>query len=124
MRCTLIFALAFLVTISVAVAPSRKAFIENNVDQLVALFSDGIAVEVHPDRRIEFGKIFSSNQEDAIALFSLEGFHGGNEDAEYLAFFQSIEQVQMAGQTTRPFRLIAVTKIGGRSWRYFDLKTI
>jgi hypothetical protein len=124
MRRTLIFALAFLVTIAAAAAPSRKALIETNVDQLVALFSDGVAVEYHPYRHIEFGKIFGSDQEDAIALFSIEDFHGGNEDAQYLAFFQSIDQLQFAGRTTHPFRLVAVTKISGRSWRSFDSKTI
>ncbi|MGA2281930.1 MAG: hypothetical protein ABSG80_16695 [Verrucomicrobiota bacterium] len=124
MRRTLVFALALLATMTVAAAPSRKVLIEKNVDQLVALFNDGVAVEHPKYRRIEFGKIFGSDQEDAIALFSLEGFHGGNEDAEYLAFFQSVEQVQIAGRTTRLFRLVAVTKIGGRSWRFFDWKTI
>jgi hypothetical protein len=120
----LIFALAFTVTMTVLAAPSREALIEKNVDQLVALFSDGVAVEYPKYRHIEFGKIFGSDQEDVIALFSMEGFHGGNEDAEYLAFFQNVERVQIPGQIFRPFRLVAVTKIGGRSWRYFDWKTI
>src|SRR6267142_2849682 len=124
MHRSLIFALALISTIAASATPSQKALIEKNVDQLVALFSDGIAVEYPKYRHIEFGKIFGSDQEDAVALFSIEGFHGGNEDAEYLAFFQPVEQVQIAGQMPHPFRLVAVTKIGGRSWRSFDWKTI
>ena len=124
MRRTLVFALAFLAAITAAAAPSRKALIEKNVDQLVALFSDGVADEYHPYRHIEFGKILGSDQEDAVALFCLENFHGGTEDAEYLAFLQPVEQIQFAGRTSRPYRLVAVTKIGGRSWRSFDPKTM
>ena len=107
-----------------AAAAPPKALIEKDVDQLVALFSDGVAVEYHPYRHIEFGKILGSDQEDAVALFSIENFHGGTEDAEYLAFFQPVEQIQFAGRTTHPYRLVAVTKIGGRSWRSFDPKTM
>jgi|ERR1035437_8360138 hypothetical protein len=124
MRGIFIFALALLATMAVAAEPSRKALIDKDVDQLVALFNDGIAVEHPKYRRVEFGKIFGSDQEDAIALFGLEGFHGGNEDAEYLAFFQSVEDYHIPGHTPRPFRLVAVTKIGARSWRDFDWKTI
>ena len=124
MRCVLIFVLALMIAITVGAAPSRKELVEKDIDQLVALFSDGIAVGYPKYRQIEFGKIFGSDQEDAIALFNIEGFHGGNDHAEYLAFFQSVEQDQAAGRTTRPFRLVAVTQIGGRSWRSFDWKTI
>jgi hypothetical protein len=120
MRYALIFLLTLLATVVAMAAPSQKELIGKEVDHLVALFSDGIAVEYHPYRDIEFGKIFGSNQEDAVALFSIEGFHGGNDHAEYLAFFQSVEQDQVPNQKPRPFRLVAVTQIGGRSWRSFD----
>ena len=124
MRRTLIFVLALVVAMTAAAAPPPKVLIEKDVDQLVALFSDGIAVGYPKYRHIEFGKIFGSDRDDAIALFNVEGFHGGNYHAEYLAFFESVEQDQVAGRTTRPFRLVAVTQIGGRSWRSFDWKTI
>jgi len=111
-------------TVAALAAPSRKALVEKGVDQLVALFSDGIAVEYRPYRHIKFGKIFGSDREDAIALFSIEGFYGGNGHAEYLVFFQSVEQNQVPNQKPRPFRLVAVTQIGGRSWRSFDWENI
>ena len=120
MRRALVFSLVLLAAVVTSGAPSRNTLIEKEVERLVALFSDGIAVEYHPYRHIEFGKIFGSDQEDAIALFSIEGFHGGNDHAEYLAFFQSVEQGQVPSQKPRPFRLVAVTQIGGRSWRSFD----
>lgn len=120
MRRLAFFALILISSMAAVAAPSRKLPIEKEVERLVALFSDGVAVEYPKSRHIEFGKIFGSEREDAIVLFSIEGFEGSNYHAEYLAFFESIEKTTVAGKPTRPFRLIAVTQIGGKRWRSFD----
>jgi hypothetical protein len=124
MRYTLIYLLIFVVSISARASLSPQAFIQKDVDRLVALFSDGIAVNYPEYRHIEFGKIFPSGRDDAIVLFNVEGFQGGNDHAEYLAFFESFEQAQIAGVMSHPFRLVAVTQIGGRGWRSFDWKKV
>lgn len=104
--------------------PPPKAPVEQSVEQLVALFSDGIAVGYPKYRHIEFGKIFGTEREDAVAIFNIEGFHGGNEDRQYLAFFESVEPDHTATRTSRPFRLAAVVQIGGRTWREFSWQKI
>ena len=120
----LFFSLLLSVASSGATPPPQRTFIEKDVERLVSLFGDGVAVSYPRFRHTTFGKIFGSKREDAIALFNIEGFHGGNYHAEYLAFFEAVEPDHVAGYTNRLFRLVAVTQIGGRMWRSFDWKTI
>ena len=117
---TLFIVIAIIVAEAGLAAPPTKTPIEQNVDQLVALFSDGLAVSYPKYRHIEFGKMFGTKRQDAVATFSIEGFHGGNEDRQYLAFLESVETDQAAGRTSRPFRLVAVVQVGGRMWREFN----
>jgi hypothetical protein len=117
---TLFIIIAIILAEAGLAAPLPKTPIEQNVDQLVALFSDGLAVSYPKYRHIEFGRIFGTKREDAVAIFNIEGFHGGNEDHQYLAFFESVEPDQVTGRPSRPFRLVAVVQVGGRMWRQFD----
>src|SRR5579863_10019476 len=105
-------------------APASKTTIENDIKKLVAVFSDGFTTSCPQYWHIEFCKIFGGSNEDAVAIFSVEGFDGGNDDHQYLAFFEAIDiNPEMSGQN-RPFRLVAVTQIGGRGWREFDNQLI
>ena len=116
MRRSLFVVFALSITVPVIADAPSKAPVEESINQLVAQFGDGIAVSYDKYRRIEFGKIFGSDRDDAIALFSIEGFGGGNGHAEYLAFFESVEKNEMAKAKSRPFRLVGVTQteaVGG-----------
>jgi len=124
MRRTLLISFVVIVTAVAAVAQPSKVPIEKEIGNLVALFSDGYAISYPQYWHIEFGKIFGTDREDAIAIFSIEGFDGGNDDHQYLAFFEAVDQVPAINSKSRPFRLVAVSQIGGRSWREFDWQKI
>lgn len=103
--------------------PAEK-FIDGEIDRLVALYSDGIAVGYPEYRHVKFAKVLESNGDVAVALFSVEGFLGGNLHEEYLAVFEPVEAADIDGRKTNPYRLLAVQKIGGRGWRTFDWDTV
>lgn len=92
--------------------------------QLINLYSDGIAQSCPEFRCIKYGHFFDESSDDAIAMFSLEGFGGGNGHGEYIAFFQGVEPYEANGERTSPYRLIATMQIGGRWWRTFDWKSL
>ncbi|BBB59460.1 hypothetical protein UNDKW_1187 [Undibacterium sp. KW1] len=94
------------------------------LDRLIAQFSDGIA-ETYSENpaRIVYGNLFGDHQHDAVVLFNLEGYGGGNHHAEFIAFFTEQEQFDVAGKHTRPYLLVAVTKLGERGWRSFDFNS-
>jgi hypothetical protein len=124
MRRSIFVALLVAMAVTGATTPPQDALIEKHIERLVALFSDGVAVSYPKFQRVTFGNIFGSSRSDAVALFNIEGFHGGNYHAEYLAFFEAVEQDHVASRTTQPFRLVAVTQIGGRGWRCFDRSSV
>ena len=104
-------------------APAEK-FIDAEIDRLVALYSDGIAVGYPEYRHVKFAAGREPDGVAAVALFSVEGFHGGNLHEEYLAVFAPVEAADVDGKQTNPYRLLAVQKIGGRGWRTFDWDTV
>ena len=119
-RTTLLaFAIAA-VAIASEAAPQRSP-VDQQISQLAELLSDGIADSPPDLRYVAYGKVFGAARNDAVAFFSVEGFHGGNYHAEYLAVFQALEP--MNGKVAKPFRLIAVAQIGGRGQRTFDWKS-
>jgi len=103
--------------------PDEKP-IKSAVSALVDQFGDGIAIGYPKYRHIQFGHIFSPSSKDAVAFFAIEGFEGTNDYAEYLAVFQAIPPDSFLGRATRPYRLIAVMQIGGKSWRIFDWEAV
>jgi len=103
---------------------SAAQFIDGEIDRLVSLYSDGIAVGYPEYRHVTFAKLFQRRSEAAVSLFSVEGFQGGNLHEEYLAIFEPVEATVIEGKKTNPYRLLAVQKIGGRGWRTFDWETI
>lgn len=124
MRRAVLAALAIVFAQAGLAAGPPEAPIKESVEQLVKLFSDGLAVGYAKFRHVEFGKIFGSDQADAIAIFNIEGFHAGNEEHQYLAFFESVDQDRVGQRTSRPYRLIAVAHVGGRMWREFDWQKV
>ena len=106
-------------TPAVAGEPAAQ-FIDTEIDHLVSLFSDGVAVAYPEYRHVKFAKVLEGEGQTAVALFSVEGFGGGNLHEEYLAVFAPVESADIDGHKTQPYRLLAVQKIGGRGWRTFD----
>ena len=110
----------FAIWSSAAFADPAEKFIDAEIDRLVALYSDGIAAGYPEYRHVKFAKLREGGGEAAVALFSVEGFQGGNLHEEYLAVFEPVEAADIDGRKTNPYRLLAVQKIGGRGWRTFD----
>jgi len=82
------------------------------VQNLVTLLSDGNAVGYPKATLIQNTKI-NSSQEITLAVFTLEGFGGGNNWAQYIAAFS-----QETSEKGKPhFMLIDVMRIGGGAWR-------
>jgi len=106
---------------TVVATPTQQAAMQLELDRLIAQFGDGVA-ETYSENpaRIIYGNIFGEHQHDAVVLFNLEGYGGGNHHAEFIAFFSEQEQFEVAGKHTRPYLLVAVTKLGERGWRSFD----
>ncbi len=73
---------------------------------------------------MSYGRVFGGGADDAVALFSIEGYGGTNYHAEYLAFFAFVPPDKAAGRRTRPFRLVAVAQVGGRGWSTFDYRNV
>lgn len=88
------------------------------VMQLVNLLSDGSA-DFYPQRLkvFPYTKIDDPNEGSGfIADFVIEGWGGGNDDAEYLAYFAPA----FSGEhwTKKKYMLQNFLVIGGRGWRY------
>jgi len=120
----LAFALILIAPLRAAADDGATKFVEHEVERLVELFSDGIAVGYPEYRHVKFAKLLDGEGEAAVALFSVEGFLGGNLHEEYLALFEPVEAADIDGKKTNPYRLLAVRKIGGRGWRTFDWDTV
>jgi hypothetical protein len=101
-----------------------RGFIDGEIDRLVDLYSDGIAQAYPEYRHVRFAKLLDGEAQAAVALFSVEGFQGGNLHEEYLAVFEPVEAAQVDAKKTNPYRLLAVQKIGGRGWRTFDWDSV
>ena len=98
--------------------------IDNRVTGLIESFSDGSAVGYREFRTIAYGRLFGAAADDAVAMFSLEGFGGGNDVRQYLAFFAAPDPTEAVPGNARRYRLVAVRQVGGKYWRSFDGKTL
>jgi hypothetical protein len=119
---TLIIALVATAPFVASATPPSKAPIEKDLEKLVSLFSDGWAKGYPQYRHIDFGDVFGEGRQDAVAVFNIEGFDGGNDDHQHLAVWRAVDPDP--NLKFRPFRLVAVTQIGGRAWREFDWQTM
>lgn len=124
LACATVQAASTPVRAAVTASPAQQAAIQLELDRLIAQFGDGIA-ETYSENpaRIVYGNLFGDHQHDAVVLFNLEGYGGGNHHAEFIAFFTEQEQFDVAGKHTRPYLLVAVTKLGERGWRSFDFNS-
>ena len=106
---------------AVKATPKQQAAMRKELQRLLEQFGDGLAVTIAEDpAKILFGPLFDDHQNDAVVLFSLEGFGGGNLHAQFIAFFEEQKQINFAGKMARPYRLVAAGKLGQRGWRSFD----
>ena len=117
---TIISALTFAAFTATSAAGPQRSAVDQDITKLANLFGDGIATSSPDQRHVIYGKVFSSVRDDAVAFFSIEGFHGGNYHAEYVAFFEALAPERMNGRDAKKFRLIGVAQIGGRGQRTFD----
>ncbi|MFZ6873617.1 hypothetical protein ACO0LF_16285 [Undibacterium sp. Di27W] len=101
--------------------PEQQSMIQAELARLIEQFGDGIA-ETYSGKpaRILYGQLFEEHKNDAVVLFSMEGFGGGNLHAEFVAFFAEQHQYDAAIRKARPYRLVAVSKLAQRGWRTFD----
>ncbi|MFZ6734225.1 hypothetical protein ACO0LG_20010 [Undibacterium sp. Ji42W] len=125
LACTTVQAASTPVRAAVTASPAQQAAMQIELDRLTSQFSDGIAETYRENpARIVYGNLFGDHQHDAIVLFNLEGYGGGNHHAEFIAFFTEQEQFEVAGKGTKPYLLTAVTKLGERGWRSFDFNSV
>ena len=113
--CILFFSFSF-----IAEASERENAngINQQIDFLISVFTDGIAVSYPEFRLVKYGNIFESKN-DAAAFFSIEGFGGSNVHFEYIAFFAEVPTT-VSQKNHKTYQLISVKKVGGRGWRTFD----
>lgn len=109
---------------AIAASAAQQAAMQLELTRLTEQFGDGIA-ETYSENpaRIVYGNFFDDHKNDAVVLFNLEGYGGGNHHAEFIAFFTEREQFDVAGKRNRPYLLVAVTKLGERGWRSFDFNS-
>src|SRR5437868_5607921 len=94
----LVFALSVTSSTGVIADESTSAqFINTEINRLVELYSDGIAVGYPEYRHVKFTDVLPGTGATAVALFSVEGFLGGNLHEEYLAIFEPVEAVAIEG---------------------------
>ena len=114
-----------LVAIGLVGAPTTmRQGVNAELGKLVDLLGDGIACEYPSFRAVKFGKLFQQGEDGVVALFSIEGFGGGNNNSEYLAIFEAVPRGGPARKKSKKYRLVAVTQIGGRWWRTFDNQSV
>lgn len=101
-----------------------KNGLNKQIDSLVSVFSDGPAVTYPEFRTFKYGKLFDS-ENDAVAIFSIEGFGYGNMHVEYIAFFSAVEIFPAQSKIKqKKYQLMSVRKIGGRGWRTFNFLNV
>lgn len=101
------------------------AEINANIASLANLISDG-----HPYTTLSEGKVIFANLfpglgpgKDAIVLFSIEGFGGGNMVRDYMAIFSRVNY-DWKKPPTKKYNLFAYSQVGGKMWRIPDYKTV
>lgn len=122
---------ALLMTPQVVTAePSDLELVQQSIDALVEQFGDGHTQGYRAFRYVVFSKFPKHYQVDAAALFSIEGFGGGNMHFEYLAVFDFVEPDgivepdELASQRAKRLRLVAVSTVGGKMWRTLDYESM
>jgi hypothetical protein len=106
------FIFVLLITPTTFAAPSIPKPLSAKIQNLVTVLSDRYAVGYPKATMIQTIK-GGSNIDITLAVFTIEGFGGGNNYSQYLAAF-SPETMEDGKQ---PFRLIDVMRIGGGAWR-------
>ena len=120
----LLVSVALLAISSASVGADWRSEIGRKVDDLVTQLNDGCSSEVERARKLyQFG-----NGDDQIfaALVSIEGYHCGNGNTEYLAvyrtgYMRSKTESQVSAKT---LWLSAVATVGGRGERMVDFETL
>ncbi len=95
---------------SIAPAPPKLLFAQ--IKRLTDLLSDEYAVG-YPEAMLVQTLKLDAGDEIVLAVFTIEGFGGGNNHKQYLAVFSPA----MKEKRKQHFTLIAVTPIAGKGWR-------
>lgn len=106
------FSLANIFASEINAAPAVPKTLNIQIQRLVNLLSDGYAVG-YPDATI-FQTVKSRKHDDiTLAVFTVEGFGGGNNFSQYFAAFSS----EPTKNGKQHFMLIDVIPIGRDGWR-------
>jgi hypothetical protein len=90
-----------------------------SVKTLAAALTDGYATLSPTDISI----VHASEPEHVAVFFFLVGFGKGNGSSQYIAFFEPNEPFPGERISGPPYRLVALSQIGAKYWRYLDPKT-
>jgi hypothetical protein len=106
------FIFALLMTPAIFADSSVPKPLFAKIQNLITVLSDGYAVGYPQATMIQTIK-GGFNTEVILAIFTIEGFAGGNNYSQYLAAFSP----ETMADGKQPFRLIDVVRIGGGAWR-------
>ncbi len=100
---------------------AESRLLEASLRPMIALLSDGLAVESHLAREVFY---FSQNDGNkiVIVLARLEGFSGGNNHAQFALVFRR-ERADDQRRSAK-FRLLTSTQVGGRGHRLLYRATV
>jgi hypothetical protein len=116
--------LYLLIALNVQAAPANPASaINQDVDKLVALYTDGFGITEPGMRHVIFGALFEAEAKDAVVFFTLAGVDLMNGYEEYIAIFSQGKGRSTPVAKERPFRLVASAQIGTRWARTLDWHT-
>lgn len=109
-----------------AESPQELQYIDREVDKVAALFNDGLSGKTRVTRKIVFGHLFGSEQEDAVAFFALGGVGASNTHVEYITIFSGglgRDFSDGGGPKEKPFHLLVAQPVGMRWARTLDWNT-
>ena len=120
----LLLCLCLLTVLNLQAAPANPASaINQDVDKLVALYTDGFGYTEPKMRHVIFGPLFDAKTKDAVVFFTLAGVDLMNGYEDYIAIFAQGKGRNTPVAKERPFRLVASAQIGTRWARTFDWNT-
>ena len=117
-----LFLLLLLPTLAGANDKAIRDEVGAKVSQLVALLQDSYAQEFQKARGIKILKTGKDNAVIAVAIFTVEGFRGGNNFTQYMAVFADLSE-ESQGRPKR-LSLLDFMEVGGRGMRYVDFNDI
>lgn len=97
---------------SQAAQPQAFKPLIQQVERLTQLLKDRSAVGYPAATMVQLVKV-STYREIAVAVFTIEGFGGGNNHSQYLALFD----VDSEDRSQPFYTLVDVMHIGGKGWR-------